>query len=187
VSLVGVKFDRGILIAEESRLKTGYSGLKEATKLQASRVKMSALLIEDKQTGQALIQELRDSTSLPIVAVQANVDKVARAWPCVPYWEANRIFFPCDAAGTPEPWVDDFLAELYSFPKGVHDDRVDAFTQLITYLTLTGGGLGLVEWYKTQIQAATTASPAVNDGVEPLVTKKQLHFQNPNLSISSIL
>jgi predicted phage terminase large subunit-like protein len=160
VSLVGIKFDRGILIAEESRMKTGYSGLKEATKLQASKWKLSAVAIEDTQSGQALIQELRDTTDLPLVAVQVHTDKAARAWPCVPYWEANRVFFPCDENGNPEPWVVEFLSELYSFPKGAHDDRVDAFTQLITYLILRNTGGAIIEWYKQQTAIATTQQKA---------------------------
>jgi len=28
-------------------------------------------------------------------------------------------------------WVDDFKVEIISFPKGRHDDQVDAFTQLM--------------------------------------------------------
>lgn len=160
VSLVAIKFDKGILIREECRIKTGYTGLKEATKLQASKYRLAALLIEDKQTGQGLIQELRDTTDLPVVAIQVHIDKVARAWPCVPYWEANRIFFPLDDYGNPEPWVADFLAELYSFPKASHDDRVDAFTQLINYLVLQGGPQALVNWYKTQTAAETEENKA---------------------------
>jgi predicted phage terminase large subunit-like protein len=152
VSLVGVKFDKGVLIRAETRIKTGYPGLKEAAKLQASQFKISALVIEDKQSGQQLIQELRQDTDLPVVAIQVNRDKVARAWPCVPYWEADRIFFPCDARGIPEPWVEPFLTELYTFPKATHDDRVDAFTQMITYLILSGGGTGLVAWYKQKTE-----------------------------------
>ena len=159
VSLVGIAFDRGVLIREEIRVKTGYPGLKEQTIMQASRVGANALLIEDKQTAQALIQDLRNSTSLPVVAVQVSTDKVARAWPHVPYWESNRVFFPCDANGVPEPWVEDFLAELYTFPKGKHDDRVDSLTQLLNYLILSGGGAaGLIAWYKSQITSDTSAS-----------------------------
>lgn len=154
VSLVGIEFDRGVLISEEIRLKTGYPGLKEATKLQAARVRASAVLIEDKQTGQGLIQELQTTTNLPIVAVQVSTDKVARAWPLVPYWEAGRVFFPCDAAGNPEDWVEGFLAELYAFPKALHDDRVDALTQLLNYLVLSGSGAsGLLAWYTQQATA----------------------------------
>lgn len=152
VSLVGVQFDKGVLISEETRIKTGYPGLKEATLMQAGRVRPHALLVEDKQTGQALIQELQQNTSLPVVPVQVSTDKVARSWPLVPYWESNRVFFPCDVNGKPEEWVEPFLAEIYSFPKAPHDDRVDAFTQLLNYLILAGGGgAGLISWYQAQI------------------------------------
>jgi predicted phage terminase large subunit-like protein len=158
---VAVEFDKGILISERIKLKTGYPGLKEATKLQAARVKMHALLIEDKQTGQGLIQELRNDTNLPVVAVQANVDKVARAWPCVPYWEAKRVFFPLGPDGEPEDWVEDFLNELYSFPKAKHDDQVDAFTQIINYLVVSRvGATGLLAWYKQQLEKDKQAGEA---------------------------
>lgn len=154
VSLVGIEFDRGVLISERVRLKTGYPGLKEQTILQGQRVSPHALLIEDKMTGQALIQDIRSTTSLPVVPVQVSTDKVARAWPHVPYWEAGRVFFPTDERGVPEPWVEEFLTELYTFPKAVHDDQVDAFTQLLQYLVLSGtGGAGLVAWYMQQIAA----------------------------------
>ncbi len=146
VSLVGTEFDRGVLIREEIRIKTGYPGLREATMLQAQRIRPSALLIEDKQSGQQLIQELNASTSLPIIAVQPVIDKVARAWALVPYWESNRVFFPCDENGVPEPWVEPFLAELHSFPKAAHDDRVDAFTQLLKFLALDGSTAGILAW-----------------------------------------
>jgi predicted phage terminase large subunit-like protein len=49
----------------------------------------------------------------------------------VPTVEAGRIFAPADA-----PWLRDFLTELAAFPKGSHDDQVDAFTQGISYLIL---------------------------------------------------
>jgi predicted phage terminase large subunit-like protein len=167
VSLVGTEFDRGVLIREEIRIKTGYPGLREATILQAARVKASALLIEDKQSGQQLIQELQASTSLPIVPVEVAIDKTARAWPLVPYWEARRVFFPCDAAGVPEPWVEPFLAELYSFPKAPHDDRVDAFTQLLKYLFLQGSTADILAWARgmsTTPGAAVSTTPSSPQG-----------------------
>lgn len=158
VSLVGTEFDRGIFISECIREKMKYPALKETAKLQASRVPVSALLIEDKQSGQQLIQELQQYTSLPIVPVQVGTDKVSRAWAVVPYWEANRVFFPCDENGIPEPWVEEFLAELYAFPKAAHDDQVDAFTQLLIYAVLTPSGQGWVEFLKKQVAAQQAAA-----------------------------
>ena len=40
--------------------------------------------------------------------------------------EYGKIFLKRNA-----PWLDDFRAEVVSFPYGRHDDQVDAFSQLI--------------------------------------------------------
>ena len=61
-----------------------------------------------------------------------------------PTWEAKRIFFPADSDGAPAPWVADFLWELYAFPKAPHNNQVDAFTQLVKYMTQSPGS-GLVQ------------------------------------------
>ena len=39
--------------------------------------------------------------------------------------------------------MDDFLENLYGFPKMVHDDDVDAFTQLIIYIVGKPGALNI--------------------------------------------
>jgi|SRR5882724_7264277 len=182
VSLVGVEFDRGVLIAEEVRIKTGYPGLKEATIMQAARISASALLIEDKQSGQQLIQELNATTSLPIVAVPVGIDKVARAWPLVPYWESNRVFFPCDEHGVPEPWVELFLAELFSFPKAPHDDRVDAFTQLVNYVVVQGSNAGILAWAKS-LGAKT---PANGEATAP-ISSMPVNSKNPFAALGTAL
>ena len=43
--------------------------------------------------------------------------------------EYGKIFLKRNA-----PWLDDFRAEIVSFPYGRHDDQVDAFSQLILEL-----------------------------------------------------
>jgi predicted phage terminase large subunit-like protein len=160
VSLVGTEFDRGVFVRQEVRIKTNYPGLKEATILQAKEWKPSAVLIEDKSSGEELIQELNMNTSLPIVPVKANIDLVARAWPLVPYWESRRVFFPCDENGEPEAWVGPFLAELYSFPKAPHDDRVSALIGLLTYIVLSGGGAaGILSWVESLKSPMTRPPP----------------------------
>lgn len=153
VLLEGWEFDHGVLLRSCLREKMKYPALKEASVLKGSEVKPSAFLVEDKQSGQQIIQELQLSTSLPIVPIQVNKDKVARAWPLVPYWEAGRVFLACDENGVPEPWVMDFLAEVYDFPNAPNDDQVDALTQLLTYLVLAPGARGLLEFYGVQMKA----------------------------------
>jgi predicted phage terminase large subunit-like protein len=69
------------------------------------------------------------ATALPIRAVAADRDKMARAQAVTPLIEAGRVFLPQSA-----PWLADFLDELAAFPTGVHDDMVDSVTQALNYL-----------------------------------------------------
>ena len=147
--LVGAEADQGIYLLDHTKGQMGYPALKEKAKTWASAHHPSALLIEDKASGQSLIQELKQETSLPVVAVQVEADKVSRAWAVVPTWEAGRIFLPMGA-----DWVDEFLDELYTFPRAAHDDQVDAFTQLVRYLILGGGATGMLDWIQQQAQQA---------------------------------
>lgn len=159
VLLEGWEFDLGVMLRSCLHEKMAYPALKEASKLKASQVQPSAFLIEDKASGQQVIQELQQTTSLPIVPIQVNKDKTARGWPLVPYWEAGRVFFPCDDDGNPEEWVAGFLEEIYAFPKAPHDDRYDAMVQLLTHLVLAPGARGLLEFYAAQ-QAKELAETA---------------------------
>jgi predicted phage terminase large subunit-like protein len=123
------EFDRGIFVISCLRQRLEYPQLKAAAVLLASAGGINAVLIEDKASGQSLVQDMKQSTRLPVLPVKVDSDKVTRAHAVVPTVEAGRIFAPVGA-----PWLNDFLAELASFPKGVHDDIVDAFTQAVTYL-----------------------------------------------------
>lgn len=146
--LVGGEAERGIYLLDHVAERMTYPALKEKAKAWAAAHRPSALLIEDKASGQSLIQELQQDTSLPVVPVQVDTDKVARAWAAVPTWEAKRIWLPLDT-----PWVDGFLEELYAFPKAAHDDQVDAFTQLVNYLVQGGGATGLLDWVQQEVEA----------------------------------
>ena len=59
-----------------------------------------------------------------------------RAVACVPRVEAGNVYLPRPTApnGRRIPgrsWVADFILQLGAFPKGAHDDDVDAVTQLL--------------------------------------------------------
>lgn len=163
VLLEAWEFDQGVFIAACLHEKLQYTGLKEAVMLRAAEVNPHALLIEDKASGQNLIQEYQNTGKFPVVPIMPLVDKVARARPLTPYWEANRVFFPCDDNGLPLPWVNVFLKELYSFPKSVHDDQVDAFTQLLQYLFLAPGARGLLDYYAASQAADAEKAKAQKD------------------------
>jgi predicted phage terminase large subunit-like protein len=112
-------------------IRLEYPQLKIAAVQLASSGGISAVLIEDKASGQSLVQDMRQTTSLPVLPIKVDADKVTRAYVVVPTLEAGRIFAPADAT-----WLHVFLTELASFPKGSHDDIVDAFTQGINFLMM---------------------------------------------------
>ena len=93
------------------------------------------ILVEDTANGPAVIDTLRHE--IPgIIAVQPQGDKVQRATACAPRVEAGNVYLPRPTGPTgcripARAWVDDFIEQVAVFPKGAHDDDVDAFTQLL--------------------------------------------------------
>lgn len=95
----------------------------------ADQWKPSRILIEDRASGQGLIQELRHSTRLPIIAVKVDTDKMSRAQSVTPLIEAGKVFLPESAR-----WLNDYIDELAGFPAAVHDDAVDSTTPALNFL-----------------------------------------------------
>jgi predicted phage terminase large subunit-like protein len=131
--------------------KAGYPELKLRAKAMNAAWSPQAFLIEDKASGQSLIQELRLESAIPLVPIKVDTDKVSRAHAVVPTWEAGNVFVDPSL-----PWVSDFLDNLYGFPKLAHDDDVDAFTQAMNYLHHGFEGQGIVDYY-AQLAAAMLA------------------------------
>jgi predicted phage terminase large subunit-like protein len=90
----------------------------------------TAILVEDKANGPAVISMLRKSVS-GIIEVNPKGGKVARANAVSPMFEAGNVYLP-----DPEEsgWVDGFATEMCMFPVGANDDQVDACTQALCYL-----------------------------------------------------
>lgn len=89
-----------------------------------------AKYIEDKANGPAIRDSLR-RTIVGIVAVKPDGGKLARAYAVQPLVEAGHVYLPHPKIA---PWVEDFIRELAQFPRGAHDDDVDACTQALNRL-----------------------------------------------------
>lgn len=112
------------------RKRMEYPDLKKAAIALFDKWGGDVVLIEDKASGTSLIQDLRDSTNLPVKAVMPVGDKVTRAVTSTLLMEAGRMWIPDRAT-----WLLDFETELTSFPtKGVHDDQVDSVSQFLDWL-----------------------------------------------------
>lgn len=84
---------------------------------------LRGIYIEDKASGQSLIQELKRESGLSVIPYKISGDKVSRLAAVLPLIEGGRVFIPSQA-----PWLDDFHEECQSFPSGKHDDMVDALS-----------------------------------------------------------
>jgi predicted phage terminase large subunit-like protein len=94
----------------------------------------TAVLIEDKANGPAVIDALRDDVP-GLLPIEPDGSKVARAHAVTALWAGGNVLIPADDEF---PWVKDFVAELISFPAGGNDDQVDAMTQALRYLKSHG-------------------------------------------------
>ncbi len=93
------------------------------------RDKPQRVYIEDKASGQSLIQELKRETRIPIFPIKVDKDKVARANAITPLIESGRVILPEYAS-----WLHDYIQELSNFPNGEHDDQVDSTTQALSQM-----------------------------------------------------
>jgi predicted phage terminase large subunit-like protein len=128
-----------------ARGKWEFPELKRQVALQADAWRPDEILIEDRASGQSLIQELKLATSYPVIPVKADRDKETRASATTGYYESSRVLFPADA-----PWLADLEDELASFPGGMHDDQVDALSHCLNRLRGTGDDLGWITTLKNQ-------------------------------------
>lgn len=86
--------------------------------------------VEDKANGPAVISALRRECS-GMVGVKPDGGKLARAYAVQPVVEAGQCYLPDPSIA---PWVEDFIRECAQFPRGAHDDDVDAMTQALNVL-----------------------------------------------------
>lgn len=106
-----------------------YPKLKKETIKLIEKWKPFATLIEDKASGQSLIQDLKLETNYSIIPIKVIKDKITRFASITPFFESEKIFLPCEA-----DWIVDFKNELFSFPNSLHDDQVDSTSQFLNWI-----------------------------------------------------
>ena len=92
----------------------------------------NAILVEDKSSGQSLIQEFR-MTDMPIIGIMPVADKVTRMSTESDTIEAGKVYLPESA-----PWLIDYETELGTFPYGQFDDQVDSTSQFLQWIKRKG-------------------------------------------------
>jgi predicted phage terminase large subunit-like protein len=152
----------GYYVLDIWRGKVEFPQLKRQVDMLATRwPRLDVMLIEDKASGQSLIQELQTNSRLPVRAIRVDSDKVTRAHAVTALVEAGRVFLPKEA-----PWLADFVEEISAFPAAPHDDQVDAFTQALNYSRESSSGIFEYLRERATAAAAGTGDPWADIGRE---------------------
>lgn len=128
----------GYYLLDVLRKHMEYPDLEQSAKDQAAKWRPSAILIEDKSSGISLIQSLKRSSRLPVIAYDPKgLSKIDRADTVTGFYESGRVKLPESAE-----WVAGYVSELTRFPLGAHDDQVDSSSQFLNWINekATGGG-----------------------------------------------
>lgn len=105
-----------------------YPELRRQAKELYAKYKPDRIIVENKASGQSLVQDMK-LNKLPVLPFQPDRDKVARANAASAIVEKRRVWLPLK-----KKYASELLQEVLEFPKGAHDDAVDAMVMALLYL-----------------------------------------------------
>jgi predicted phage terminase large subunit-like protein len=111
------------------RERLDYPDLKKIILSKASNWKPGAILIEDKASGIAMIQDLTRQSDLTILPIKVSINKLNRFAAISAMFESGQVILPNSA-----PWLVDYENELLNFPGSTHDDQADSTSQFLNYI-----------------------------------------------------
>lgn len=95
------------------------------------------IIVENKGSGQDIINDLRSSTVLPLYAYNPlRADKAARAH-SVSYIPCNGLVYVPESEvqhGKPRDWIEPMMHQLCAFPNTKHDEYVDCMSQALALI-----------------------------------------------------
>jgi len=118
------------------------------------------ILIEDKESGTQLIQELVSEGMHTIKKYDPTMDKTMRMHSVTSTIENGFAHLPDKAA-----WLGEYLHELTSFPNGKYDDQADSTSQALDWFKQqnTTAVYGLLEYYKREAQRIKAEELSTSD------------------------
>ena len=144
-----------------------YPELKRAVREQAVRFKARTVLIEDKSSGTALIQELIREGLHGVTRYEPKMEKKMRLHSVTRTIENGFVYLPEEA-----DWLDEYRHELATFPNGKFDDQCDSTSQALDWVK-TGS-----DWDRfsqlLEFQADRLGSGTSDEQVEARVTRADM-------------
>ena len=86
------------------------------------------VIIEDKASGQSLVQDLKASTNIPVIPIPAEHSKEVRMSEVTALIEAGRVVLP-----EKRRWLVDYETQLAQFPYSRNDDMADSTSQFLRW------------------------------------------------------
>lgn len=121
--------DGEAFVLDVTVVRAEYPDLRRMVTRMAREYGADAVLMEDKASGQSLIQDIRwQGEGVPIVPVMPVQDKVTRFAAVSAMIEAGMVSLPVEAV-----WLAAFETEVMGFPNAKHDDQVDALSQYLNW------------------------------------------------------
>lgn len=121
--------------------RMGFDATCKAVRSIGADWKVGEKLIEDKANGSAVIETLSREVD-GIVPINPAGGKLARAHAVQTWWRGEQVWVMREGYC---PGLTVFRAEHKAFPRGKHDDTVDAGTQALTHMG--GRGLSMLDLY----------------------------------------
>jgi predicted phage terminase large subunit-like protein len=111
-----------VYIIAVERFRAPFHIVIEKIKTASARFKPVLIGIEQTQFQAAVVQELLRTTTLPVLGVRADRDKLTRFLPMLTRYERRMVVHHSDQV------PNALEEELVAFPEGAHDDMVDALS-----------------------------------------------------------
>lgn len=108
-----------VFVLDAQRIQAPFHSVLQFIRQMAEKWNPSVIAIEQVQYQAAVVQELLRTTTLPVMGVRPDKDKLTRFLPLLARYEQGLIVH---APSLPS-WFEE---ELLTFPMGEHDDGVDA-------------------------------------------------------------
>ena len=128
--------NRQCYLLDVFRERLNFPQLKRAVTALSERFRPHVILIEDKSSGIALIQDLQSERVHGVTAYKppAGTDKIMRLHAQTAWFENGNVFLPRNA-----PWLPVFVAEITGFPGTKFDDQVDSTSQALDHMREPSG------------------------------------------------
>ena len=123
-----IKLNNIFLLIDITRKKLEYPQLYKLANQLYDTYKPHAVIIENHSSGQQLIQQLQQDTSIPVISIKQKLCKKIRLMKILPIIESGHMVIAKN-----KTWNTELENELLTFPETKYDDQIDSITQYLEW------------------------------------------------------